>query len=273
MLAASTGRGASNPSRPAAALSRRRRRPQHHPALRIPELRVLHNFIPTCRCASRRCARSAPMPTCSRSRASWTSSRWRRAPTGRSSASAPRGPARPRVVKLAAERFGWARSAPGRAAASGTRATRTSPPIAPWPRGRGRPGPAASGSCAPLRRWTAASRQSRRPRNQIEGGILQSTSWTLYEKVAFDRSRIHAATGPSIQSCVRSVPDSVEVHIVDRPGEPFLGTARRRKARPRRPSAMPWRMRRRGGCATCRWISAAPRRWRRSIGPESLRSP
>src|SRR5207237_2423432 len=27
-------------------------------------------------------------------------------------------------------------------------------------------------------------------KNQIEGGILQSASWTLYESVAFDRTRI-----------------------------------------------------------------------------------
>jgi nicotinate dehydrogenase subunit B len=61
-------------------------------------------------------------------------------------------------------------------------------------------------------------------RNQIEGGILQSVSWTLYEAVTFDETRITSvdwATYPILR--FDSVPDSVEVHIVDRPGLPFLG--------------------------------------------------
>ena len=62
-------------------------------------------------------------------------------------------------------------------------------------------------------------------RNQIEGAIVQSASWTLYERVAFDARRIRSIdwqTYPSLR--FDSVPDSVEVHIVDRPGEPFLGS-------------------------------------------------
>jgi CO/xanthine dehydrogenase Mo-binding subunit len=61
-------------------------------------------------------------------------------------------------------------------------------------------------------------------RNQIEGAILQSASWTLYEAVTFDDRRITSvdwATYPILRFA--SVPDSVEVHIVDRPGLPFLG--------------------------------------------------
>jgi nicotinate dehydrogenase subunit B len=61
-------------------------------------------------------------------------------------------------------------------------------------------------------------------RNQIEGAILQSSSWTLYESVTFDQTRISSvdwATYPILR--FHSVPDSVEVHIVDRPGLPFLG--------------------------------------------------
>jgi nicotinate dehydrogenase subunit B len=61
-------------------------------------------------------------------------------------------------------------------------------------------------------------------RNQIEGAILQSSSWTLYESVTFDQTRITSvdwATYPILR--FHSVPDSVEVHIVDRPGLPFLG--------------------------------------------------
>jgi CO/xanthine dehydrogenase Mo-binding subunit len=61
-------------------------------------------------------------------------------------------------------------------------------------------------------------------RNQIEGAILQSSSWTLYEAVTFDETRITSvdwATYPILRFA--SVPDRVEVHIIDRPGLPFLG--------------------------------------------------
>ena len=62
-------------------------------------------------------------------------------------------------------------------------------------------------------------------RNQIEGGIVQSLSWTLYEEVVFDRSRVTSidwASYPMLRFA--SVPENVDVHVVDRPGEPFLGT-------------------------------------------------
>jgi CO/xanthine dehydrogenase Mo-binding subunit len=61
--------------------------------------------------------------------------------------------------------------------------------------------------------------------NQIEGAILQSTSWTLYENVTFDDTRITSvdwSTYPILR--FSSVPDSVEVHIINRPGLPFLGS-------------------------------------------------
>jgi nicotinate dehydrogenase subunit B len=61
--------------------------------------------------------------------------------------------------------------------------------------------------------------------NQIEGAILQSMSWTLYESVTFDDSRITSIdwqTYPILR--FDSVPDSVEVHIINRPGLPFLGS-------------------------------------------------
>jgi CO/xanthine dehydrogenase Mo-binding subunit len=62
-------------------------------------------------------------------------------------------------------------------------------------------------------------------RNQIEGGILQAASWTLYEAVTFDRTRITSRdwSGYPILR-FGAVPDSVEVHVIDRPGQPFLGT-------------------------------------------------
>ncbi|MBC8131130.1 MAG: xanthine dehydrogenase family protein molybdopterin-binding subunit, partial [Rhizobiaceae bacterium] len=61
-------------------------------------------------------------------------------------------------------------------------------------------------------------------RNQTEGGILQSISWTLYEQATFDDTRM-TSTDWSSYPILRfaSVPDSVEVHIVEQPGEPFLG--------------------------------------------------
>jgi CO/xanthine dehydrogenase Mo-binding subunit len=61
--------------------------------------------------------------------------------------------------------------------------------------------------------------------NQVEGAILQSASWTLYESVSFDDTRITSvdwSTYPILR--YNAVPDSVEVHIIDRPGQPFLGS-------------------------------------------------
>jgi len=62
-------------------------------------------------------------------------------------------------------------------------------------------------------------------RNQIEGGIVQSASWSLMEEVTFDRSRITSRDWggyPILR--FPQVPEKIEVHIVPRPGEPFLGT-------------------------------------------------
>jgi CO/xanthine dehydrogenase Mo-binding subunit len=61
-------------------------------------------------------------------------------------------------------------------------------------------------------------------RNQIEGGILQSLSWSLFESVSFDKSRITSidwSTYPILR--FGSVPESVTVRVLDRPGTPFLG--------------------------------------------------
>jgi len=62
-------------------------------------------------------------------------------------------------------------------------------------------------------------------RNQIEGSIVQSASWTLYESVHVDRRRF-TSTDWSFYPIMRfpAVPESVAVHIVPRPGRPFLGT-------------------------------------------------
>jgi CO/xanthine dehydrogenase Mo-binding subunit len=62
-------------------------------------------------------------------------------------------------------------------------------------------------------------------RNQIEGGIIQSLSWTIHEAVAFDathRSSFDWSAYPIVR--FDAVPATVEVHVIDRPGQPFLGT-------------------------------------------------
>ena len=62
-------------------------------------------------------------------------------------------------------------------------------------------------------------------RNQIEGGIVQSASWTLQEAVSFDEIRITSrdwSTYPILR--FPDLPDSIDVHLIDRPGQPFLGT-------------------------------------------------
>lgn len=61
-------------------------------------------------------------------------------------------------------------------------------------------------------------------RNQIEGGIVQSSSWTLFEQTTFDTQRITSydwGTYPIMR--FTSMPRSIEVHLIDRPGKPFLG--------------------------------------------------
>ena len=61
--------------------------------------------------------------------------------------------------------------------------------------------------------------------NQVEGAIMQSMSWTLYEAVTFDDTRITSIdwqTYPILR--FNSAPEKIEVHIINRPGLPFLGS-------------------------------------------------
>jgi CO/xanthine dehydrogenase Mo-binding subunit len=61
-------------------------------------------------------------------------------------------------------------------------------------------------------------------RNQIEGGILQSISWTLHEQVGFDKTGITSRDWVSYPIMRFSeMPESVEVHVINRPGQPLLG--------------------------------------------------
>jgi len=62
-------------------------------------------------------------------------------------------------------------------------------------------------------------------RNQIEGGILQSISWSTFEAVMYNDTRITSrdwGTYPILR--FSHVPQRLEVHVIDRPGEHFLGT-------------------------------------------------
>ncbi|HET9470789.1 MAG TPA: molybdopterin cofactor-binding domain-containing protein, partial [Usitatibacter sp.] len=133
------------------------------------------------------------------------------------------------VVQLAAERFGWAPGAPARTGKGRGFAFARYKNHATYcaiacevevDLDTGRP---------TLGRVVAAvdSGQVVNPdgiRNQIEGAIVQSSSWALYERVAFDAARIRSidwSTYPILR--FGAAPRSVEVHVIDRPGMPFLG--------------------------------------------------
>jgi CO/xanthine dehydrogenase Mo-binding subunit len=63
-------------------------------------------------------------------------------------------------------------------------------------------------------------------RNQIEGGVIQSASWTLYEEVKYDTQAIRSFDWSSYPILrFSAVPRSLKVHLIDRPGAPFLGAA------------------------------------------------
>jgi CO/xanthine dehydrogenase Mo-binding subunit len=61
-------------------------------------------------------------------------------------------------------------------------------------------------------------------RNQIEGGIVQSLSWTGIEAVVIDEAG-RASFDWSAYPIARfgDIPAAVTVRVIDRPGEPFLG--------------------------------------------------
>eukprot|EP01037_Dinobryon_pediforme_P001398 gene1398-1419_t len=134
------------------------------------------------------------------------------------------------VITLAAEKFGWANAAP-------------------LPEGRGRGFAFAryknlaaylaiaveiavnkeSGEVRLLRAEVAIdSGQAVSPDgiiNQTQGGVIQSASWTLFEAVTFDQSGITSRDwrGYPIMR-FNAVPEQVNVHVIDRPGQPYLGT-------------------------------------------------
>jgi CO/xanthine dehydrogenase Mo-binding subunit len=60
--------------------------------------------------------------------------------------------------------------------------------------------------------------------NQVEGGLIQSLSWTLKEEVKFDNSRVLSTDWASYPILTFTEVPPVEVVLIDRPGEPYLGT-------------------------------------------------
>jgi CO/xanthine dehydrogenase Mo-binding subunit len=62
-------------------------------------------------------------------------------------------------------------------------------------------------------------------RNQVEGGIVQSLSWTAFEAAGHDGTRrtdYDWSTYPILR--FGDAPRTVTVEIINRPGTPFLGT-------------------------------------------------
>jgi nicotinate dehydrogenase subunit B len=63
-------------------------------------------------------------------------------------------------------------------------------------------------------------------RNQLEGAIIQSASWTLMERLRFGRDGITSIDWSSYPILRFSgVPEKIEVALIDQPGAPFLGVA------------------------------------------------
>jgi CO/xanthine dehydrogenase Mo-binding subunit len=60
--------------------------------------------------------------------------------------------------------------------------------------------------------------------NQVEGGIIQSLSWTLKEEVKFDKTSVLSRDWASYPIITFAEIPKIDVVLVDRPGEPFLGT-------------------------------------------------
>jgi CO/xanthine dehydrogenase Mo-binding subunit len=60
--------------------------------------------------------------------------------------------------------------------------------------------------------------------NQMEGGIIQSTSWTLHEAVKFDASGIKSRDWIGYPILTMPEAPKVEVHLINRPDERPLGS-------------------------------------------------
>jgi CO/xanthine dehydrogenase Mo-binding subunit len=61
-------------------------------------------------------------------------------------------------------------------------------------------------------------------RNQVEGGIVQSTSWTLKEAVQFTPDGIESTDWQSYPILTFPEVPEIDVALIDAPGQPYLGT-------------------------------------------------
>jgi len=59
--------------------------------------------------------------------------------------------------------------------------------------------------------------------NQVEGGIVQTVSWTLKERIAFDRDGVTSRTWDEYPILTFSEIPQIEVVLIDRPELPPLG--------------------------------------------------
>lgn len=63
-------------------------------------------------------------------------------------------------------------------------------------------------------------------RNQLEGAIIQSASWTLDEQLRYGAHGIASSDWSSYPIMRFSgVPERIDVALIDQPGAPFLGVA------------------------------------------------
>ena len=60
--------------------------------------------------------------------------------------------------------------------------------------------------------------------NQLEGGVIQSASWTLKEQVVFDRTRVTSVDWESYPILKFPEVPEIETVLLDQPGEPPLGS-------------------------------------------------
>ena len=72
--------------------------------------------------------------------------------------------------------------------------------------------------------------------NQLEGGVIQSASWTLKEEVRFDRVRVTSTDWESYPILRFPEVPALETIVIDRPGEPYLGSGE--VAQPPTPAAI-----------------------------------
>ena len=60
-------------------------------------------------------------------------------------------------------------------------------------------------------------------KNQLEGGLIQSLSWSLKEQVRYDWRRATTRDWASYPILRFSEVPRIQIELIDRPGQPFLG--------------------------------------------------